>query len=362
MTGRLPLASTGAAVLAGLLLSCAVSAAAALPNRAARALQQTSAVAEAPAAAVPAQTMTSPTAAAPAAAPGPAAEAALPSISTLLLTLALCPGGLLDGGQPAPFLGPLRHVEAAGVRWGYHTFGPTGGAARAPPVLLLPGTGGSMYMWPPELLTSLAASRQVTVVDWPGIGASQAPGFNYSSVDEVAEAVLAFMDAEGLERPDVIAWSLGAIILMRMAELEPDALGRLVLVSPFPGGPDRIEPAPEVLDSYVNPSPDQTNPVVGRQQADMVLRFLRTPLISDELPSITSPVLIVQGELDPLVPAGNAPILAAALTGNPQVVLHVVPGAAHTVAHQELGWFVSEVEAFLGMAPAAAATAPAAEP
>ena len=140
MTGRLPLASTGAAVLAGLLLSCAVSAAAALPNRAARALQQTSAVAEAPAAAVPAQTMTSPTAAAPAAAPGPAAEAALPSISTLLLTLALCPGGLLDGGQPAPFLGPLRHVEAAGVRWGYHTFGPTGGAARAPPVLLLPGT------------------------------------------------------------------------------------------------------------------------------------------------------------------------------------------------------------------------------
>lgn len=30
-----------------------------------------------------------------------------------------------------------------------------------------------MYMWPPELLTSLAASRQVTVVDWPGIGASQ---------------------------------------------------------------------------------------------------------------------------------------------------------------------------------------------
>ena len=158
-------------------------------------------------------------------------------------------------------------------------------------------------------------------------------------------------------------------------------------------------------------------------QADMVLRFLRTPLISDELPSITSPVLIVQvavlrcglrcavlrcavaavaallppmlppdgpllppacccsqlpsttaaprgcpplslpqGELDPLVPAGNAPILAAALTGNPQVVLHVVPGAAHTVAHQELGWFVSEVEAFLGMAPAAAATAPAAEP
>lgn len=41
---------------------------------------------------------------------------------------------------------------------------------------------------------------------WIPLDARQAPGFNYSSVDEVAEAVLAFMDAEGLERPDVIAW------------------------------------------------------------------------------------------------------------------------------------------------------------
>ena len=137
MPGRLCATDAAAAVLLGLLLSCPLPGAATLPNRAARAIQQTSALgAETQTAAAPASKAVT-----PAAAPAPTAEAGPALTVTQLLSLASCPSGLLSNGQPVPFLGPLRSVKAAGIEWGYHTFGPLVSAAgAAPPLLLLPGT------------------------------------------------------------------------------------------------------------------------------------------------------------------------------------------------------------------------------
>ncbi|PSC73512.1 alpha beta hydrolase [Micractinium conductrix] len=275
--------------------------------------------------------------------------------------------GLLSNGQPVPFLGPLRSVKAAGIEWGYHTFGPLVSAAgAAPPLLLLPGTASSMYTWPPELLTSLAANRSVTIVDLPGVSATQAPGFNYSSLDDLAKVTLAFVKAApGLKQPDVIAWSLGGSLLLRMAELAPGGLGRLVLVAPFAGGPDRVDPVHDVVAAFASElargcdSPlrywaqtvAQFSLDTTRQQALMMVRFIQTPLVSAKLHLITNPVLIVHGKLDKTIPVGNARALAAALTASPQVVLRIVAGAAHAVAHQLPGWFAAEVLAFLSGPP-----------
>ncbi|MFE6865530.1 alpha/beta fold hydrolase [Kitasatospora sp. NPDC057692] len=128
--------------------------------------------------------------------------------------------------SPAPFtpLPPLaRTVRGSG-----------------PGLLLAHGAGGSVHdNWGP-LLDDLAAHRTVVAPDYPGSGDSpDEPGAAHS-LDELADRLLAAADAEGLADFDLVGYSLGAAVAVRIATRHPGRVRSLLLLAGVAGGSRRL--------------------------------------------------------------------------------------------------------------------------
>src|SRR5882762_3832860 len=64
---------------------------------------------------------------------------------------------------PAFSPSPLKHVSANGISIGYRTIG------SGPPLVLIMGYSGTLYVWDPGLLAGLAKHRKVIVFDNRGV-------------------------------------------------------------------------------------------------------------------------------------------------------------------------------------------------
>jgi len=113
-----------------------------------------------------------------------------------------------------------------------------------PAVLLLHGFTGRGATW-----TTLAArlrrvGHRTVVVDLLGHGRSDAPAdpARYA-VARQADDLLALLDRLGTRPADVVGYSMGARIALRLAADHPDAVRRLVLESPSAGIADASERA-----------------------------------------------------------------------------------------------------------------------
>ncbi|MFI2711333.1 alpha/beta fold hydrolase [Micromonospora sp. NPDC018662] len=118
---------------------------------------------------------------------------------------------------------PGQYVDVNGV----HLYVETHGAGR--PMILLHGGLGSGEMFTP-ILPALAAGHQVILVDLQGHGRT-------ADVDRpldmalMADDVAALIDHLGLDRPDVVGFSLGGGVAMHVAFRHPEKVGRLVSAS-----------------------------------------------------------------------------------------------------------------------------------
>ncbi|GAB4819594.1 hypothetical protein N2152v2_006640 [Parachlorella kessleri] len=125
------------------------------------------------------------------------------------------------------FLGPLRHVTAAGVDFAYHRFH-IGEVKEKTPLVLLMGFGGTMSEWTPQLLRMLAGGREVVIFDYMAQGLSKevVPSTGPIALDLVT-TTLSFLEALRLHRPNVLGWSLGGSVALLMLSRGPQALGKL---------------------------------------------------------------------------------------------------------------------------------------
>ncbi|MCT2280230.1 alpha/beta hydrolase [Micromonospora chalcea] len=118
---------------------------------------------------------------------------------------------------------PGRYADVNGVRL-YHE---THGSGR--PMILLHGglTSGEMFA---PILPMLTAKHQVVVVDLQGHGRT-------ADVDRpldmalMADDVAALIDHLGLDRPDVVGFSLGGGVALHVGFRHPEKVGRLVAAS-----------------------------------------------------------------------------------------------------------------------------------
>jgi pimeloyl-ACP methyl ester carboxylesterase len=95
-----------------------------------------------------------------------------------------------------------------------------------PPLVLLHGIGHHRQAWYP-VADRLAPSRELILVDLPGHGES--PPLRWDGrppVQALAEELIAFLDAQGLERPHVAGNSLGGALALILA-----AFGRAASVT-----------------------------------------------------------------------------------------------------------------------------------
>ena len=114
---------------------------------------------------------------------------------------------------------------STGVRLRYAESGDTS----AHPVILLHGYSDSWFSFS-RVLPSLAAGHHVYALDQRGHGDSERPAGGYSLRDLAAD-VIAFMDAEGLERAALVGHCMGSFVAQQAALAAPERVTHLVLIS-----------------------------------------------------------------------------------------------------------------------------------
>jgi len=102
---------------------------------------------------------------------------------------------------------------ADGVTYAYRRFG----GASDVPLLMLQHFRGNIDNWDPAFIDVLAAEREVILVDYAGVSSSS--GLPAHTVAETARQVIAFADAIGLARTDLLGFSLGGFVAQDVRSL-----------------------------------------------------------------------------------------------------------------------------------------------
>ena len=117
-------------------------------------------------------------------------------------------------------------VDAGGRRIRRLKAGPEAGT----PVLMIHGFGADHTTWMFNQ-AELSADREVHAIDLPGHGGSE-KDVGDGSVEALAEAVLAYMHAEGLQSAHLVGHSLGGAIAVEIAARAPDRVAAVTLIAP----------------------------------------------------------------------------------------------------------------------------------
>jgi pimeloyl-ACP methyl ester carboxylesterase len=100
------------------------------------------------------------------------------------------------------------------------------------PLVMLQHFRSNLDNWDPALTDALAAEREIILVDYPGFGSST--GEASSTIAETARQMIAFVAALGLERIDLLGFSIGGFVAQEIALVRPTLLRRLVLAATGP--------------------------------------------------------------------------------------------------------------------------------
>jgi pimeloyl-ACP methyl ester carboxylesterase len=240
------------------------------------------------------------------------------------------------------------------------------------PVLLIHGFPFTSRMWRPQLGAGLGA--RLRAPDLPGFGASAAIEPPYS-VERLAKACLAVLDANGISEPAVVGGlSMGGYIALAAARLFPQRLRGLMLLSTRAGA-DGAEakanrdkaiatareqgPAPAGDGMYpklLAPGNYSEQPAVAAELKEimkgattdgvvMALTAMRDrPDSTPALAGIGVPTLIVHGEEDQVIPKSEAEAMAAAIPGS---TLHLIAKAGHLPNLEQTAEFNRVVAGFI---------------
>jgi pimeloyl-ACP methyl ester carboxylesterase len=97
-----------------------------------------------------------------------------------------------------------------------------------PTLLLLHGHPSKALEWGP-LLHKLTNAHKVIAIDFLGYGESDAPDVDYN-VETQADIALGLLNALGIDKTDVLGFSMGGWVALKVAIDHPDRIRRLVLV------------------------------------------------------------------------------------------------------------------------------------
>jgi len=114
--------------------------------------------------------------------------------------------------------------EAAGLYYELH------GDAEAPPLVLSSGLGGSAHYWAPNI-AALAEHCRVIAYDHRGTGRSDHALPDPVTVDDLADDIVALLDALGIPRAHIVGHAAGGIAGLALALSAPERLDRLVVVN-----------------------------------------------------------------------------------------------------------------------------------
>ncbi len=218
--------------------------------------------------------------------------------------------------------------------------------AELPSVVLVHGLGvSSRYMVP--LAEHLGRTISVYAPDLPGFGKS-AGAARALNIDELADALAAWMQAMNLDQSVLLGNSFGSQIVVALALRHPQCIARAVLVAPTmdPRAPTVIRQIMRLLRDAPReplsllPLAIRDYLTTGLRRGFQTLRYAIEDRIEDRLPHVHVPTLVVGGARDPVVPRGWVEEVARLLPHGRAVL---IPRAAHAVNYnspQELAHVV----------------------
>jgi 4,5:9,10-diseco-3-hydroxy-5,9,17-trioxoandrosta-1(10),2-diene-4-oate hydrolase len=135
------------------------------------------------------------------------------------------------------------------------------------------GPGASAWSNFGACLGLFAQDFRTLLVDQPGFGRSDKPQIEGHFFTYAADKLAAFLDELGIEKVHLLGNSLGGGTAMRLALMEPDRVGRLVLMGP--GGlslnlfhADPTEGVQRLMDFGADPSRERLRAFVSTMVVD----------------------------------------------------------------------------------------------
>jgi pimeloyl-ACP methyl ester carboxylesterase len=221
------------------------------------------------------------------------------------------------------------------------------------PVVLVHGLGSRAEDWSNLMPQLKQAGFHVYAIDLPGYGRSARPANATYSIPEAAQYVEDFLAQRGLDKVNLVGWSTGGWVAMRVALDRPERIGRLVLCDSagihFEPGftlsdlePNTI-PAVRRLYRMLMPQPTDVPDFVAR---DMVRKFKQLnwvvdrsarsmlrgdDLLDGKLGRLQIPTLIIWGKQDHLIPLSTSVSMHQQI---PHSVLEIYDGCGHLAPGQ----------------------------
>ena len=109
------------------------------------------------------------------------------------------------------------------------------GGGDATPIIFLHGVGSDKSVWRPQL-EHFGQARRAVAFDYPGYGESEL--IEGATRDDYAAAILAAMDALGIDSAHVCGLSLGGVIAVAMHAAAPERCASLIIADSFAIHPD----------------------------------------------------------------------------------------------------------------------------
>ena len=215
------------------------------------------------------------------------------------------------------------------------------------PLVVLNGFAATSADWDPSFTYRLASSNELILVDNRGIGRSTDDGRPFD-IAQLADDVLRVVEALGIERVNVLGWSMGGFIAQMLAVQHPGRINKLILLSSNAGGADADVTAADVWSKLIDMSgtphdqarrllsllfPSDVAESIYREFGDTVAAArarLSPSLINRQIAAMESwhragvanrlremnvPVLVATGVADIVIPPSNALKLVNAIPG-----------------------------------------------
>jgi pimeloyl-ACP methyl ester carboxylesterase len=248
------------------------------------------------------------------------------------------------------------------------------------PLVLLQHFRGNLDNWDPPLIDTLASRRRVVTFDNVGVGGTS--GTTPNSIEQMAQDAISFLTAMGLDRIDVLGFSIGSFVAQVIALTRPALVRRLVLASSAPKGAAGMHGwAADVIAAVGHPQPDPdgyldvffdrssaSSQQAGEQalgrifgktsnrdepttwatreaQYDAVCSWgIPNHALLQRLSAIEMPVFVAGGDSDPMILPHYSYLLAGLI---PQARVKIYPDSAHGFLFQHHVEFSDDVDAFL---------------
>jgi 3-oxoadipate enol-lactonase len=267
-------------------------------------------------------------------------------------------------------MGRTRYARKDGLRIAYELRGQW----HRPWLILIQGLGFDRSGWDP-VSPELQRHFRLVLVDNRGSGRSDVPQETFT-VGDMAQDVVAVLDAAGIERAHVLGTSLGGMVAQELAIQHPERVDRLVLACTTPGWPFAYPmPAPSAqlmmttrgmprevaLRRHVENALSAHTVQYRPELVERLLRHRRSRRTDPDAWSaqaaagagyvgqlnqvrIRARTLVLHGEADTVVDPRNGVLLAARI---PDARLVILPDLGHLFFWEDPAGFVDAVTSFL---------------